>query len=186
LHAATKLPVSNLVCFCSIYYLLPTEDLVTQQAVDILLQVCSQVKPPAAQSRVVDSKLRSEKDYDDERRRHKDEQAKLVALKNQETLERLTNAKKREGEGVGVRKTNFCAYSSPELVPQSRDLQVIVDKKAEVVLLPIYGQLVPFHIQVSSERSQGSLVQEGCILYRLKGFYSSMGEFVVCIRVICI
>jgi nucleosome binding factor SPN SPT16 subunit len=38
------------------------------------------------------------------------------------------------------------AYRNLTDVPQTRDLQVMVDTKAEAVLVPIYGVMVPLHI----------------------------------------
>jgi nucleosome binding factor SPN SPT16 subunit len=38
------------------------------------------------------------------------------------------------------------AYRNLTDVPQTRDLQVMVDTRAEAVLVPIYGVMVPLHI----------------------------------------
>jgi nucleosome binding factor SPN SPT16 subunit len=38
------------------------------------------------------------------------------------------------------------AYRNLTDVPSTRDLQVMVDTRAEAVLVPIYGVMVPLHI----------------------------------------
>lgn len=87
---------------------------------------------------MVDNKLRSDREYDDDKRRHRDEQQRLVELKNRETLERLTNAKKKEGEGAGMRKTSFTAYQSIDDMPKARELQVRASLSRSLFIIYMY------------------------------------------------
>uniref|UniRef100_A0A7S0S408 FACT complex subunit n=1 Tax=Chlamydomonas leiostraca TaxID=1034604 RepID=A0A7S0S408_9CHLO len=79
----------------------------------------------------------------------KERQEELVKAKNEETLRRLTARKDGEGgEGgtTGRKVSEVVAYRSVGDIPVARDLTIQVDPKAESILLPVYGVLVPFHI----------------------------------------
>jgi nucleosome binding factor SPN SPT16 subunit len=91
-----------------------------------------------------------------ERKARQDE---LLARKNAETLARLTAqrdggsagaaAGPSSGGAAGARQASqVVAYRSAADVPHppGGGLQVAVDARAEAVLLPIYGVLVPFHV----------------------------------------
>jgi hypothetical protein len=81
--------------------------------------------------------------------RRKAQQETLAAEKNAETLARLTAAKERSAAAAGPSAaSDFTAYSAVSAVPSehSRSPQLYVDRGKEAVLLPISGQLVPFHI----------------------------------------
>ncbi|KAL6764928.1 global transcription factor [Haematococcus lacustris] len=79
----------------------------------------------------------------------KERQDELVKRKNEETLRRLTAA--RDGDqavasSTGRKLSEVVSYKSVGEVPASRDLVIQVDPRAESVLLPVYGIMVPFHI----------------------------------------
>ncbi|GFR48098.1 hypothetical protein Agub_g9783 [Astrephomene gubernaculifera] len=82
----------------------------------------------------------------------KEKQEELLKKKNEETLQRLTAQAGGAGGAagtsgaVGRKISETQAYRSVTEMPIARDLRVQVDSKAEAVLLPIYGVLVPFHI----------------------------------------
>ncbi|GIL93381.1 hypothetical protein Vretifemale_20793, partial [Volvox reticuliferus] len=82
----------------------------------------------------------------------KEKQEELLKKKNEETLARLTaqaggaGGTGGAGGAVGRKVSETIAYRSVNEIPPARDLRVQVDTKAESVLLPIYGVLVPFHI----------------------------------------
>jgi nucleosome binding factor SPN SPT16 subunit len=82
--------------------------------------------------------------------RRKVDQDDLGARKNEETLRRLTEANRRNAEAASTSGAaqDFVAYRSPADVPseRAREALIVVDRPKEAVLLPIYGQLVPFHI----------------------------------------
>ena len=82
--------------------------------------------------------------------RRKAAQDELAAKKNEETLRRLTEANRRNAEAASSSGAaqDFVAYRSPAEVPseRAREALIVVDRAKEAVLLPIYGQLVPFHI----------------------------------------
>ena len=82
--------------------------------------------------------------------RRKAQQDELGARKNAETLQRLTEASRRNAQAASSSgaATEFIVYKHVADVPadRSRDGVIVVDRSRESVLLPIYGQLVPFHI----------------------------------------
>ena len=105
--------------------------------------------PVAAGGVVLDAKTRGEEGgpTDEDARRRK--QATLADKKNRETHARLIGAQNAEaGGGKGGATADFVAYERmvDVPVPRSVDPVLTVDRDAESVLLPIHGQLVPFHI----------------------------------------
>lgn len=103
----------------------------------------------AAGGVVLDTKTRGEEGgpTDEDARRRK--QATLADKKNRETHARLVGAQNAEaGGGKGGATADFKAYErmADVPVPRSVDPVITVDRDAESVLLPIHGQLVPFHI----------------------------------------
>jgi nucleosome binding factor SPN SPT16 subunit len=87
-----------------------------------------------------------------------------VKKKNQETLERLTNAKKTNAAASKVQKA-FTSYAAPADVPRARELQVMIDKSRESVLLPIYGATLRAPPRrtatvTSSQRTRGSALHQ--------------------------
>ena len=95
---------------------------------------------------------------DEDARRRK--QATLADKKNRETHARLIGAQNAEvAGGKGGATADFVAYErmADVPVPRSVDPVLTVDRDAESVLLPIHGQLVPFHIMAvkSRERDAG-------------------------------
>ena len=98
---------------------------------------------------VMDAKTRAEQvgPTDEDARRRK--QATLADKKNRETHARLIGAQNATLEGgKGGATADFVAYKSMADVPVPRnsDPVLTVDRDAETVLLPVHGQLVPFHI----------------------------------------
>ena len=115
----------------------------------------------AAGGVVLDAKTRGEDGgpTDEDARRRK--QATLADKKNRETHARLIGAQNAEaGGGKGGATADFVAYERmvDVPVPRSVDPVLTVDRDAESVLLPIHGQLVPFHIMavksVSARRTR--------------------------------
>lgn len=87
------------------------------------------------------------------RRQH---QAALARQKNEETARRLAGGGS-EGTSRGVVKPSgeLIAYKNVNDIPLPRDFMIQVDQKHEAILLPIYGNMVPFHIAtVKSVSSQ--------------------------------
>ena len=82
--------------------------------------------------------------------RRKAQQDQLGARKNAETLQRLTEANRRNAQAASSSgaAADFNVYKQVADVPadRSRDGVIVVDRSRESVLLPISGQLVPFHI----------------------------------------
>ena len=74
----------------------------------------------------------------------------LLRRINEETLRLLTRGGAGAGGpgGPGTARTvsDAVAYASPADVPAPRELAITVDPRHEAVVLPIYGQMVPFHV----------------------------------------
>lgn len=109
----------------------------------------SGAKAAAGRSAVLEDKTRADAGGGAEARR-KAAQDELAAVKNGETLRRLTEAKRRNAQAASSSgaATDFAAYRVPSDVPaeRAREPLIVVDRGREALLLPIYGQLVPFHI----------------------------------------
>ncbi|TMW55175.1 hypothetical protein Poli38472_013937 [Pythium oligandrum] len=97
------------------------------------------------QSRLRDQQRQLEgKETDQERReRH---QAELMRRKREEAMRRLEEQNNDKGEDRR-REKSIVAYPGPQdYPPELRERQVMVDMRAEAVILPINGVPVPFHI----------------------------------------
>ena len=73
----------------------------------------------------------------------------LADKKNAETYKRLTQAGEEEIQNATMGSSaEFVAYKSMREVPtpKNKELVLAVDQERETVLVPIYGQLVPFHV----------------------------------------
>lgn len=97
----------------------------------------------SARTENVDFKQREE-----ERRRQKENQEDLLQRVNQATLDMLNKGTTGgAGAGGGGRKVSeLVAYKDVTAMQHNSSLTVQVDHRAECVLVPIYGVLVPFHI----------------------------------------
>ena len=76
-------------------------------------------------------------------------QRALADKKNAETYKRLTQAGEDEVQNAAAGSSSeFVSYKAVRDVPTPRhqELVLAVDQERETVLVPIYGQLVPFHI----------------------------------------
>jgi len=76
-------------------------------------------------------------------------QRALADKKNAETYKRLTQAGEEEVQNAAMGSSaEFVSYKAVRDVPTPRhqELVLAVDSERETVLVPIYGQLVPFHI----------------------------------------
>ncbi|KAJ0964079.1 hypothetical protein J5N97_029201 [Dioscorea zingiberensis] len=79
------------------------------------------------------------------RRQH---QAELARQKNEETARRLAGGGSATGDGRGPAKasSDLIAYKNVSDIPYSKEPVIQVDQKNEAILLPIYGNMVPFHV----------------------------------------
>ncbi|KAI8890085.1 SPT16-domain-containing protein [Backusella circina FSU 941] len=118
---------------------------------------------PVAKTAILRSKLRNE-DQDDEPREHKrrEHQKELFTRKMEEGLARFTTG----GEGGNNEQQavfrKFESYRSEARLPREvRQLKIIVDKKHDSIILPMYGMAVPFHISTlknASKSDEGDFV----------------------------
>lgn len=116
--------------------------------------------------RVLEDRLRQDMSNDAKRREH---QRELLEQLNEAAKARLS---KSGGERVENRvKKSIIAYKSMKDFPRDNeisDLKIFVDKKNEVVILPIFGVPVPFHISTIKNPSTSV---EGDYLYLRINFH---------------
>ncbi|KAJ3295188.1 FACT complex subunit spt16 [Borealophlyctis nickersoniae] len=105
--------------------------------------------PPAPQGRrtALDKKLRDESERLSNEQRRREHQKMLARQKQEEGLKRFSNG---TGGGPSTEKAAFKKYESYKkeaLLPRNvGDMQIIVDRRNDSIILPIYGMAVPFHV----------------------------------------
>ncbi|KAL6220165.1 hypothetical protein ACLB2K_007922 [Fragaria x ananassa] len=79
------------------------------------------------------------------RRQH---QAELARQKNEETARRLAGGDSAAANNRGAGKTigDLIAYKNVNDLAPPRELMIQVDQKNEAILMPVYGNMVPFHV----------------------------------------
>lgn len=95
-------------------------------------------------------------------------QAELRLKLNEEARRRLLENEECKSDDSKHQKTFDGAYKNPTSLPTDNDvlnLKIYVDRRAESVLLPIFGMSVPFHI--SCIKSVTSSVEGGCAYLRI-------------------
>ncbi|CAN4110891.1 unnamed protein product [Withania somnifera] len=81
---------------------------------------------------------------EEKRRLHQEE---LARQKNEETARRLAGEETLTGNSRSAKTSNeVVAYKSVNDLPPPRAMIIQVDQKNEAILLPIYGNMVPFHV----------------------------------------
>ncbi|CAK9185979.1 unnamed protein product [Ilex paraguariensis] len=98
--------------------------------------------------------VNQEMSKEEQRKQH---QAELARRKNKETARRLAGGGLGSADNRGAMKPSgeLTAYKNINDLPPPRDLMIQIDQKNEAILLPIYGNMVPFHVAtVKSVSSQ--------------------------------
>ena len=98
---------------------------------------------------IMDAKTRAEQSGPSSAEDRERRQRALADKKNAETYKRLTQAGEEEIQNATMGSSaEFVAYKSMREVPtpKNKELVLAVDQERETVLVPIYGQLVPFHV----------------------------------------
>jgi len=112
-------------------------------------------------SAVIDNKLRQEPASEDKRKSY---QKELTEQLNKEARERI--AAKNNGATVKKKVQTSVAYKNPQSFPISdsdiKELKIMVDKKHESVIIPIFGVPTPFHISTIKNVSKS---EEGDFVY---------------------
>lgn len=109
-----------------------------------------------AKSAILRSKLRNE-DHEEESReqKRKEHQKQLFAQKLADGLAKFSET---SGNGEGEEKPvfrKFESYRSEAKLPREvKGLKIVIDKKHDSVILPIYGMAVPFHISTLKNASK--------------------------------
>ncbi|GAA5811471.1 hypothetical protein MFLAVUS_004908 [Mucor flavus] len=116
-----------------------------------------------AKSAILRSKLRNEDQEEESReQRRREHQKQLFAQKLQEGLAKYSGTSGNDdGEQKAVFR-KFESYRSEAKLPREvRGLKIVVDKKHDSIILPIYGMAVPFHISTlknASKSDEGDFV----------------------------
>lgn len=99
---------------------------------------------------VLDKKLRNEKQNQEKQSnelKRRANQAKLAEQRQEDGLKRFSGQVDGGDKEEKAVFRKFDAYRKDGNMPkQIADLKIIVDRKNEAVIFPIYGQAVPFHI----------------------------------------
>jgi nucleosome binding factor SPN SPT16 subunit len=93
---------------------------------------------------ILESQLRNNEDRAERDARRKEHQKRLSEQRHKEGLERFVDGTEKKEKVKAVFK-KFESYR-PGTLPRLSELKITVDRRAETVLLPIYGQAVPFHL----------------------------------------
>ncbi|KAJ3276374.1 FACT complex subunit spt16 [Terramyces sp. JEL0728] len=96
---------------------------------------------------ILDSQLRKNESREDSLNKRAAHQKALAEKRHQEGLARYSGGKDGASEKQEVTFKKFESYRKETLIPKTNsDLRIVVDRKAETIVLPIYGQAVPFHV----------------------------------------
>ncbi|KAG8363944.1 hypothetical protein BUALT_Bualt19G0075000 [Buddleja alternifolia] len=97
------------------------------------------------------------------RRQH---QAELALQKNEETARRLAGVGSGTGDGRNAVKTanELIAYRSVNELPPPREMMIQVDQRNEAILIPIYGNMVPFHVATVKTVSSQQDTNRNCYI----------------------
>ncbi|KAI8062799.1 FACT complex subunit-domain-containing protein [Gilbertella persicaria] len=109
-----------------------------------------------AKTAILRSKLRNEDQEEESReQRRREHQKQLFAQKLAEGLAKFSES---SGNGNGEEKPvfrKFESYRSEAKLPREvRGLKIVIDKKHDSIILPIYGMAVPFHISTLKNASK--------------------------------
>eukprot|EP00958_Prasinococcus_capsulatus_P001992 scaffold179_cov368-Prasinococcus_capsulatus_cf.AAC.32 len=109
---------------------------------------------------VLDGTLRSDANEEAKEARRKQVQDELIDKKNQETVQRLKMASQEKPTKAALGgNADVVTYTHVDNVPSQSQLMIQVDERAEALLLPIRGLLVPFHVSTVkgvTSRQEGS------------------------------
>ncbi|CAO3587831.1 unnamed protein product [Absidia cylindrospora] len=124
----------------------------------------SSTKPDTtSKSAILRSKFRSEEQDDESKeQKRKDHQKDLFAQKIADGVKRFSEETKNNKDDSRTIFRKFESYRSESKLPREvRDLKIVVDKRNESVILPIYGAPVSFHIstlKTASKSDEGEFV----------------------------
>ncbi|KAJ2722612.1 FACT complex subunit spt16 [Coemansia sp. Benny D115] len=104
-------------------------------------------KPTTRKSAILPSKFRSEEREDESSvRKRREHQKELISRLQAEGRRRFAGEEGDDGEEKRVFK-KFESYKREAALPREvRGCKILVDERAESIVLPIYGMAVPFHI----------------------------------------
>ncbi|XP_059313362.1 FACT complex subunit SPT16-like [Lycium ferocissimum] len=100
---------------------------------------------------------------EEKRRLHQEE---LARQKNEETARRLAGEEALTGNSRNAAKTSadVVAYKNVNDLPPPREMIIQVDQKNEAILLPIYGNLIPFHVATVKTVSSQQDTHRSCYI----------------------
>lgn len=120
---------------------------------------------PVGKSAVLRSKLRSDvrEDHASEEQRRRQHQHQLLLNRQQEGINRYAGESGEMAKEVQQIFKRYESYKKESLLPgETRNLRIMIDRRAESVLLPIMGMSVPFHLNSLKNVSK---VEEGEYCY---------------------
>jgi len=99
-------------------------------------------------SAVLPSKMRAEKDGMSNEQKRREHQKELADLKQADGLSRFSkDGVSGEPGSNKVQFKKFASYKKETQIPnETREMRVLVDRRNQSIVLPIYGLAVPFHI----------------------------------------
>ncbi|KAL2914305.1 FACT complex subunit spt16 [Polyrhizophydium stewartii] len=102
---------------------------------------------PKKRGAVIDSKLRDESDRLNAEQKRRMHQKQLAHARQEDGLARYSDGKDGRQQARQSVFRKFESYRKENQLPRNvGELRILVDRRAESVLLPIFGQSVPFHI----------------------------------------
>ncbi|OBZ84460.1 FACT complex subunit spt16 [Choanephora cucurbitarum] len=109
-----------------------------------------------AKTAILRSKLRNEDQEEESReQRRKEHQKQLFAQKLAEGLAKFSESSGQDGGEKKPVFRKFESYRSEAKLPREvRSLKIVIDKKHDSIILPIYGMAVPFHISTLKNASK--------------------------------
>ncbi|OLL26729.1 FACT complex subunit spt16 [Neolecta irregularis DAH-3] len=114
------------------------------------------------------SKTRNERKSDTLKRQ--EHQKRLAQQKHEDGLKRFPDGSSVQNGTESKVLRRFESYKRENQLPPSvRDLKIVVDRKAQSILLPIFGRPVPFHISTLKNISKND---EGDYIYLRMNFLS--------------
>ncbi|EIE81524.1 hypothetical protein RO3G_06229 [Rhizopus delemar RA 99-880] len=118
---------------------------------------------PVTKSAILRSKFRSEDQEDESKeQKRKEHQKQLFAHKLAEGLAKYSEASGNDNDEEKRVFRRFESYRSEAKLPrEAKSLKIVVDKKHDSIILPIYGMAVPFHISTlknASKSDEGDFV----------------------------
>ncbi|KAI8915126.1 FACT complex subunit-domain-containing protein [Entophlyctis helioformis] len=122
------------------------EDSVKEKVVEVL---------PKKRGAVIESKLRDESDRATSEQKRRLHQKQLAKQRHDEGISRFSDGKDGKQQVKKAIFSKFDSYKKESQLPSNiSEMRIIIDRKMSTILLPIFGQAVPFHISTIKNLSK--------------------------------